>query len=578
MPTTDTASDDLAATVRIDRGVEYDAPDGTTLAANVFRPDRSDAVPALLQRTPYGAPDFPTDPFAVRALDAGYAVVIADTRGRGGADGEFSPWTFERADGARTVEWISARPWCTGRVGMFGGSSAATTQLLAAAERPDGLTAIAPQFAPSDIHGSDFFQDGAMSALTLISWTFGWIVPHTADRLVRRDALSAEIADEVQEACYDALEAIPELARHRPLRELPTHVLADVSLPESVGPADLAPHWDLWLSHPDYDAFWRSFDAEQLYDEMDVPGLHITGWHDLCQQGTVTNYRGMRAATDAPQFLIVGPWAHRNQTELVGDVDFGPRAAADAYDWTDAKLAFFDEFVRSDRDTRFGDGPFAETFAMSPTGGEWTTHADWPPRDAAERVWYPKVESGTGVLSETPPSQGTVSYVHDPTNPVPTRGGPLCCRDATREPGMFEHSVSSDRDDVLTFTSPPLSESLRLAGPVTATLTVSSDAPETDFTTKLLHLSNGRAYNLCDGVRRGRISDEPTTLTVSLWNVHHVVEASDRLQLRVASSNSPRFDPHPGTTEPWRTETEEVKRAEQTLHFGPSCRLSVTVG
>lgn len=584
MQTRDTPSVETGDQFVHTTGVEYEATDGTTLSANVFRPVGSEPVPVLLKRTPYGAPSIPTSPLATAALDAGYGVVIADTRGRGQSQGQFEPWVHERDDGHETVAWVRDQPWCSGSIGMFGGSSAATTQLLAAAEQPEGLNAICPQFAPSDIHGSDFFQDGAMSALTLLSWSFGWIAPHTAERLAESGHIDADTKQAVESACYDALDAIPDLAKSRPLVGLPERVFADVDLPPTMAPADLVPHWDLWLSHPDYDEFWASFDAEQLYDELDVPALHITGWHDLCQYGTMTNYLGMTEHADTTdQHLIVGPWAHRNQTDRLGDVDLGVSADSDVYELTNRQLSFFDYHLKDAKQLDSSAGtddelslPDIETFRMSPTGGDWEISDSWPPSNTETIRWHlSHGDRDTHRLTRDAPEQSAaLSYEHDPRDPIPTRGGPLCCRDATREPGIFEQPAVPDRDDVLVFISQPLPAETTIAGPIDVSLVVDSSQPDTDFTAKLLHVTDETAYNICDGICRVSYNhdgelDGPTRLKINLWHTHYTMPEGDQLALHVASSNWPRFDPHPGTTDPWMTEPGDVETAYQEVFLGP---------
>ena len=102
--------------------IELDVPvmmrDGTTLYADVYRPDTSEKVPVLLQRTPYnkaiaqartGMMD------AVRAASHGYAVVIQDVRGRFSSEGEFYTFRQELEDGYDSVEAFAAQPWSSGR-------------------------------------------------------------------------------------------------------------------------------------------------------------------------------------------------------------------------------------------------------------------------------------------------------------------------------------------------------------------------------------------------------------------------------------------------------------------------------
>jgi hypothetical protein len=615
----------------------HEVDDGTELAVRTFRPADSgpdDPVPVLLQRTPYGRPEEPTGNFRSMAIDAGYALVFEDVRGRGESEGEFLPWVHEAADGRATIEWLADRPWSTGDVGTFGGSSPGQVQLFAAAAQPEGLRAISPMYTPSDLHRADFFQDGAMSAMTHLTWSLDdSIAGHTVDRLEDDGSLSAEVADECRDALEDALDRLPELARHRPLVDLVEDVLADVALPEGVTPGDVVPHWEAWTSRPEYDDFWRSFDPEVEYDRIEVPGLHGTGWWELCQSGTLANFAGLRDRSPAPQHLVVGPWAHQDSSGELGDLAFGEDASLMAYGYGERQLAFFDAYVRgageSDgagdnsgeaessgafeflgddgdrlvetfRTTVVGsdgnvhgegedaenDGAESRNENQGPRGsGEWTTHDDWPPADAATERWYlhsdggAATDPGDGSLDRRRPAkfEPADEYVHDPTDPVPTRGGPLCCGEAASEPGPVDQRSVEARSDVCTYTTEPLSEPLELAGPVTLRLTATTTAPDADFTGKVVHVTDdGPAYNLCEGIRRvqyrhGRDRStpidpgEPVTVAIDLWACHHRIPAGDRLRLEVASSNAPRFDPHPGTTDPWEATDEDVQRAEQTV-------------
>ncbi len=80
--------------------------------------------PVLLQRTPYNKEFLPLvgmtlDP--IRAAAAGYAVVIQDVRARwASGGGVFFPYVNEAADGADTLDWIAAQPFCDGNIGAYG--------------------------------------------------------------------------------------------------------------------------------------------------------------------------------------------------------------------------------------------------------------------------------------------------------------------------------------------------------------------------------------------------------------------------------------------------------------------------
>lgn len=124
----------------IKRTNDVDVPmrDGVRLKADLFQPDAGEKVPALIAASPYprqiqdfglpmgmieaGASDF----FVPR----GYAHLIVNLRGTCGSEGT---WGFadrqERDDLYDIVEWVAAKPWCDGNVGMVGISYFAVSQI-----------------------------------------------------------------------------------------------------------------------------------------------------------------------------------------------------------------------------------------------------------------------------------------------------------------------------------------------------------------------------------------------------------------------------------------------------------------
>jgi hypothetical protein len=83
----------------------------------------------------------------------GYAVINPDARGAGNSGGDIACFgTQEGRDGADLVEWVAARDWSNGKVGMTGNSWLAMAQWYTAAEQPPHLTCIAPWEGTSDIY------------------------------------------------------------------------------------------------------------------------------------------------------------------------------------------------------------------------------------------------------------------------------------------------------------------------------------------------------------------------------------------------------------------------------------------
>jgi predicted acyl esterase len=136
------------------REVTYTARDGVSLVANVMMPSTPGPFPTILVRSPYGARrdsevrGSVTRTNLTRFVDAGYAVVVTDVRGRGASGGEFSYHPQEEADGFDTVEWVAAQPWSNGKVGTWGVSYLGLTQAMAMKANPPHLVCAMPGGVP----------------------------------------------------------------------------------------------------------------------------------------------------------------------------------------------------------------------------------------------------------------------------------------------------------------------------------------------------------------------------------------------------------------------------------------------
>src|SRR5262245_58492976 len=125
--------------------------DGVRLATDVHHPRTDGRSPAILVRTPYGRRSGMALPDLVQWCDAGYRVVIQDTRGRYDSEGSFRPYLDEADDGVDAVEWVASQAWSDGTVALVGSSYGAALQWAVAARRPAGLGAIVPRISPGDL-------------------------------------------------------------------------------------------------------------------------------------------------------------------------------------------------------------------------------------------------------------------------------------------------------------------------------------------------------------------------------------------------------------------------------------------
>src|SRR5439155_11509462 len=227
--------------------------DGVVLRADVYRPAGEGRWPVLLARTCYGKSTWPAwlDPIATAARD-GYAVVVQDIRGGFASDGDFFPFFSDIEDGYDTVEWCAEQAWSNGRIGMFGSSAVAYTQLLAALAKPPHLVAIAPfQTWSSFGRGCVFDPSGAFSMFTQ-EWVLLQALTDPAKRTDSRER---------HQAVAEALADIGRLHRHRPLSEHP------------VLPRGIAEYYYEWLEHPDHDEYWQRLDVLGRWGEIEIPAL-----------------------------------------------------------------------------------------------------------------------------------------------------------------------------------------------------------------------------------------------------------------------------------------------------------------
>src|SRR5262249_53751408 len=138
----------------------------------------------------------------VRALDAGFAVVVQDTRGRFASEGEFDPFVHEAADGRDTIAWVREQDFCGGDVFMYGASYFAATQMLAAAVAPEGLRGIAPQLTTSEYYENWTYRGGALQLGFVLLWIMESLAGPDLDR---RPGVSRELLDELRRDPWRAM-------------------------------------------------------------------------------------------------------------------------------------------------------------------------------------------------------------------------------------------------------------------------------------------------------------------------------------------------------------------------------------
>jgi uncharacterized protein len=539
---------------RLERGVRARMRDGVELVSDHYYPRESTPQPTLLMRQPYGRDIASTVVYAhpVWFARQGYNVVIQDVRGRGDSEGDFYPFRHEGTDGADTIAWLRKRPECNGRVGMYGFSYQGMTQLLAAAEQPEGLQCISPGMTACDLYHGWFYQLGALRLASTLGWGL---------QMLKEDARRKQLR-EASDRLEQAWARLPSQTSVLPIRAHPA--LHGESLPQYV--LD-------WLDHDAPGEYWTSLDVSQRLDKICVPGLHISGWYDMFLRGSVDGFLALRKFAGSEfarehQYLLAGPWAHIPWGNRVGTADFGPEALID----TDTiLLRWFDHWLK-DSDAFEGE-PHVCHFVL---GENRWREADIFHREAEYTLFLhsegrANSRKGNGTLSAASPGAGEPCdiFVHDPEVPVIAPGGPAAAS------GQFDQAAMELGNNLLVYSTEPLENPLWVFGIPRVVLYCATSLGTADFTAKLVRVRpNGAAEFICIGaVRSNLLFAEKNYVAEKIHRWEFSLEPTscrfgkgDRIRLEIASSAFPLFDRNPGSDVPscqatswdWRRSTQFV--------------------
>jgi uncharacterized protein len=511
--------------VSVERGLCAKMPDGVELLADRWYPtDPSGAQPTVLIRTPYGRGVM--GPLGRLYAERGYQVIVQSCRGTFGSGGEFVPVRNEQADGRATLEWVAAQPWFDGRLVMWGGSYLGLTQWAVAQDAPAFVRALSFQVTAADFRDSVVYPGGAFALETALAWLYqiknqelGWRA------VLRTYARGARVVS--------ASSAV-----------LPVGKCDSAALGEPM------PFYQEWLEHgTPGDPWWAPVDFGGRPEGV-PPASFIGGWYDLFLRAQVDDYEALRRAGRTAR-LTIGPWTHSSPGLFAETVRDGPR-------WFDAQLGRTRRDVASEAPVRL--------FVMG--SRTWQDFSLWPPAAETER-WY--LGRG-GTLSRDPQAGGGPDRYHfNPNDPTPAVGGPAL---NTATAGRKEQSRRERRRDVLTYTSPVLTDDLTVIGPLTVSLYARSSLEHTDFFVRLCDVSaKGKSYNLSDGIVRlapgapGSAvpsEDGVRKLDIALWPTANTFRAGHRIRLQVSSGAHPLFNRNAGTGEPLATGAN-LRSADQEI-------------
>ena len=363
-----------------------------------------------------------------------------------------------------------------------------------------------------------------------------------------------------------------------------------------------SPEWTEFLTHPTYDAYWQARNIRPHLKNVRCAVMTVGGWYDAEDLfGPLETYRWTeRQNPGITNILVMGPWSHggwgRGDGEKLGDINF--HAKTSEYYREKIELPFFRRFLKED--TNFI--PY-EAHVFETGTHQWRHFDSWPPKQATPRTLF--FRAGRALAFE-PPSESTDAfdeYVSDPGKPVPytlefTTGYP-------RSYPVHDQRFAASRPDVLVYETEPLEEDLTFAGPLKATLHVSTTGTDADWVIKLIdvyagdspdpnpnpaHVAMGGYEQLVRGdVFRGKFRNsfekpepfEPGKLAkigFEIPDIFHTFRRNHRVMIQVQSSWFPLVDRNPQKFVNIPTaKAEDFQKATQRVYRTASAPSSLAV-
>ena len=565
--------------------------DGTRLYTVIVVPKGATNAPIVLTRTPYNAAGRASRMDSPRMLNAlpladeifvkdGYIRVYQDIRGKYGSEGDYivtrppigplNPTKVDHTtDAYDTIDWLVNKanlPESNGRVGMIGSSYEGFTVVMALLNPHPALKVAAPESPMIDgWMGDDWFHHGAFRLANI-----GWIGSQTG---------------------YKGAGKAPPSGGYDDYRNFLAGSAGDWARKSGY---DQLPFWKRFVSHPSYDAYWQGQALDKLIaaNPSNVPTIWEQGlWDQEDMYGAIMSWEALKAAgKTGNNFLVMGPWRH-SQINREGR-SLGP------FQWNgDTAAQFREQMVLPLFNQYLKDGPAANLpqAAIYNTGdNHWDRFATWPLacEKGCAAPLTPLYLGGEGSLGFEKPAASSTSYVSDPMKPVPHLPRPVNFDDGRWGDWLVSDQRGVDgRPDVLTYTTPVLTQAVRVSGAPIADLFARTTGTDGDFVVKVIDVlpeenasqpsMGGYQLAVSQDIFRGRYRDSfarPSAIPANkvqeyrfrLPTVNHVFRPGHRIMVQVQSSQFPLYDRNPQTFVPniFLAKKEDYRAATVTIEQG----------
>jgi len=569
--------------------------DGKKLFTSVYSPkDLSKRYPLLLSRTPYSVRPYGVDQYrgSLGPSDlfrkAGYIFVYQDVRGRYKSEGEFEQIRPRNPDGADettdtydTVEWLVKNvPNNNGRAGVWGISYPGFYTSTAMIDAHPAVKAVSPQAPVGDwFIGDDFHHNGAF----YLAHAFRWFWSNSrvgADAKPNTERLNFEYPTPDG---YDLFLSMGTLAE-----------INESLLKHSI------PFWKELMKHGTYDAFWQARDVRRYMKNIKPAVMTVGGWFDAEDLfGALETYRTVeKTSPGAFNVLVMGPWHHGGWSSTdgisLGDVHFASKTSV--FYREKIEFPFFEHFLKDAPDPKL-----PEAFVFETGTNQWRQFDKWPPANSKSEQLY--LQEGGRLRMEAPKVEGFDEYISDPARPVPYIGG--IANTMTREHMLDDQRFAATRPDVLVYQTEPLENDVTIAGPLEASLQVSTTGTDADWVVKLIdvyppdfpdpspnpnRVRMGGYQQLVRGEPfRGKFRNsfekpEPftpgkaTKVAFKMPDVFHTFRPGHRIMIQIQSSWFPLVDRNPQKfVDIYNARKEDFQKAVHRVYRSPGTLSSLKV-
>jgi putative CocE/NonD family hydrolase len=476
-------------------------PDGTILLADRWAPSSATDAPTILIRTCYSRKAF--SGLVARAYaERGFQTVVVNSRGTfGSTGGPFYAMHHEHDDGLAVLDWVRAQSWYTGSMVLAGASYLGYTQWAVAAEAPNDVVAMHPHFTSARL-AQNFLSTGAVELDTAARWAM-------VTALQERPRANARVALGIDEKHLQAS-----------MNTLPINVIDEKVL------GSAWPFYKDTVTRTEDDPRWEPWDRRVDLPHVTVPASFVAGWYDPFLMDQIKDFHALVAA-GTPARLTIGPWTHASK---------GASHAAlhDSLEWT---------AIQTGHSTSVDRG-VVRAYVMG--ADRWLDLDQWPPTSALPERWFLGADGTLGgqIAPGTPRR-----YTYNPAIPTPSVGGRLLLAGAGRK----NNRALDSRDDVLSYTSAPLTADLTIAGSLFAEIWMTSNRPTWDLFVRLCEVdARGRSFNVSDGLIRvavAEVTTQPQLIRVELSPTAQLFRRGRRVRIQVSSGAHPRFARNLGSDE-----------------------------